>query len=104
MEKPRHHACAKSVGPGNANRCLGVSAIFHSESLHNDGPCNASSPLLSLGNKAMLGCGNSRTFGNPLQFHGTKSSSHKFELHLGFQQCNVPMAVDPMKSVRSISS
>src|SRR4029453_4501176 len=31
---------------GNANRCLGVSAIFHSKRLNNDGQRNASSRLL----------------------------------------------------------
>jgi hypothetical protein len=33
---------------GNANRCLGVSGIFHSKRLNNDGQRSASSRLLSL--------------------------------------------------------
>jgi hypothetical protein len=35
------------VRSGNANRCLGVSAIFHSKRLNNDGQRSASSRLLS---------------------------------------------------------
>jgi hypothetical protein len=36
------------VRSGNANRCLGVSVIFHSKRLNNDGQRSASSRLLSL--------------------------------------------------------
>ena len=39
---------------GNANRCLGVGAIFHSKNLHNDGQRSASSRLLSVKNEKTL--------------------------------------------------
>src|SRR6266496_1492898 len=62
---------------GDANRRLGVSAIFHSKRLNNDEPPSASSRLVSTAHE---GYGASAA---PLP-RIVKSSSHKSQLHLSF--------------------
>ena len=62
----------------DANRRLGVSAIFHSKRLNNDEPPSASSRLVSTSQEEY---GSSAA---PLP-RIVKSSSHKSRLHLGFQ-------------------
>src|SRR6266540_3927139 len=46
VQQPCDHRCSRAMCSGNADRCLDVSAIFHSKTLHNDGPRSASSRLL----------------------------------------------------------
>jgi ribonuclease PH len=63
---------------GDANRRLGVSAIFHSKRLSNDEPPSASSRF------AIAGDERSRAF-CPASPNSVKSSSHKSQVHLSFQ-------------------